>query len=82
MNDEELSQFKEKVESMSFEESMAMLEQLVEKLESGGAELDESLDIYEKAVVLRNHCKSVLEDGKRRIRKIMETSGEITETDF
>ena len=54
----------------------------MEKLEAGGTDLDQSLEIYEKAVVLRNHCKEVLDDGQRRIKKILETSNGITETDF
>ncbi|MBO4763875.1 MAG: exodeoxyribonuclease VII small subunit [Candidatus Methanomethylophilaceae archaeon] len=61
---------------------MSQLERLVERLETGGADLNESLDIYEKAVILRNHCKAVLDDGQRRIKKIIESSGGITESDF
>ncbi len=82
MNQEECAKFKEEVDAMTFEESMSQLERLVARLEDGGTELDESLEIYEKAVVLRNHCKAVLDDGQRRIRKIIEASGEVTETDF
>lgn len=61
------------VENMTFEEAMAALEELVKKLEAGGIDLDESLGIYERAVALRNHCKKILDDGQRRIQKIMET---------
>ena len=82
MNEEENAKYTEEVGRMSFEESISQLEKLVEKLEAGGTDLDESLEIYEKAVILRNHCKSVLDDGQRRIKKILETSGGITEDDF
>ncbi|MBE6520627.1 MAG: exodeoxyribonuclease VII small subunit [Candidatus Methanomethylophilaceae archaeon] len=82
MNEEESAKFAEEVSKMSFEESIQQLESLVEKLEAGGTDLDQSLEIYEKAVVLRNHCKEVLDDGQRRIKKILETSNGITETDF
>lgn len=82
MNEEESAKFAEEVSKMSFEESIQQLESLVEKLEAGGTDLDQSLEIYEKAVMLRNHCKEVLDDGQRRIKKILETSNGITETDF
>lgn len=67
------------VEEMSFEESMDALEALVRRLEDGGIGLDESLRIYEQAVVLRDRCRAILEDGERRIRKIMETADGIRE---
>lgn len=64
----------ENVEEMTFEQSIDALEALVKRLEDGGIDLDESLRIYEQAVALRDHCRSILEDGERRIRKIMETA--------
>jgi len=82
MNEEESAKFAEEVSKMSFEESIQKLESLVEKLEAGGTDLDQSLEIYEKAVALRNHCKEVLDDGQRRIKKILETANGTTETDF
>lgn len=68
-----MSQDNTEIEKMTFEEAMNALEELVNRLEAGGIDLDESLEIYEKAVTLRNHCKKILEDGQRRIQKIMET---------
>ncbi len=73
----------ENVDEMSFEESIDALEGLVKRLEDGGIDLDESLKIYEQAVALRDHCKRILEDGERRIKKIMETAdGTVREEGF
>ena len=73
----------ENVEEMTFEQSSDALEALVKRLEDGGIDLDESLRIYEQAVALRDHCRSILEDGERRIRKIMETAdGSVREEEF
>lgn len=73
----------ENVEEMSFEESIDALESLVKRLEDGGIDLDESLKVYEQAVALRDHCRSILEDGERRIKKIMEAAdGSVSEQDF
>ena len=73
----------ENVEEMTFEQSIDALEALVKRLEDGGIDLDESLRIYEQAGALRDHCRSILEDGERRIRKIMETAdGSVREEEF
>ena len=73
----------ENVEEMTFEQSIDALEALVKRLEDGGIDLDESLRIYEQAVALRDPCRSILEDGERRIRKIMETAdGSVREEEF
>ena len=73
----------ENVDEMSFEESIDALEGLVKRLEDGGIDLDESLRSYEQAVALRDHCKRILEDGERRIKKIMETAdGTVREEGF
>ena len=77
-----MSDYKEEVEKMSFEESMKALEDLVRELENGGIDLDRSLKIYEKAVILRNRCQTILDDSERRIQKIMETANGTVREDF
>ncbi len=78
----DMEKFKEEVAGMSFEASMEQLEKLVQELEQGGTDLDRSLEIYEMAVVLRDRCKSILDDGQRRIQKIIETADGIRTEDF
>ena len=75
MNDEDVS-------SMTFEESLKALEELVDKLENGSLDLDKSLDIYENAIKLRDHCRKVLENSERRVQKIMETPDGIQKEDI
>ena len=77
-----MDDYAEQVKDMSFEESMEALEGLVKRLEGGGIDLDESLRIYEQAVALRDHCRSILEDGERRRRKILETADGVKEEDL
>lgn len=69
-----MSEFEDKVEKMNFEESIKALEELVKELEAGGIDLDRSIEIYEKAVILRNHCRKILDESERKIQKIMETA--------
>jgi exodeoxyribonuclease VII small subunit len=74
--------YEEEVQKMSFEESMNALEALVKELEAGGIDLDRSIEIYERAVILRNHCREILDDSERRIQKIMETANGVKKEDF
>lgn len=78
----DLEDYRQQVEGMTFENAMEELEGLVRELEQGGADLDRSLEIYERAVVLRDHCRAILDDGQRRIQKIMETADGVRTEDF
>ncbi len=77
-----MSDYAEEVENMSFEESINTLEGLVKELEAGGLDLDRSIEIFEKAVILRNHCRKILDESERKIQKIMESSGALKTEDF
>jgi exodeoxyribonuclease VII small subunit len=74
--------YEEEVQKMTFEESIKTLEDLVKELEAGGIDLDRSIEIYEKAVLLRNHCREILDESERRIQKIMESSGAVKTEDL
>ena len=52
---------------LTFEESLARLEQIVAALESGNLPLEESLKVFEEGVALARHCGRSLEDAERRI---------------
>jgi exodeoxyribonuclease VII small subunit len=70
------------IEKMTFEESLKALEELVDKLENGSLDLDKSLEVYESAIKLRDHCRDILEKSERRVQKIMETSEGIKKEDI
>ena len=63
-----------KPEEMTFEESLNKLNELVDKLENSGLDLDENIRIYEQAVVLRDRCRTILEESERKVQKLMETA--------
>jgi exodeoxyribonuclease VII small subunit len=70
------------IEDMTFEESLRALEELVEELEAGGLDLDESLEIYEKAIKLRDHCRKILEESERKVQRLMESTSGTERVDF
>ena len=66
----------------TFEENLAQLEELVRKLEAGNLDLDESLKIYEDAIVLREKCRKFLEESERKVQKLMETAQGVKKEEF
>ncbi len=56
--------------ALSFEEAMASLEQIVAKLESGNAPLEQSIELYTRGTQLKAHCEAKLKDAQAKIEKI------------
>jgi exodeoxyribonuclease VII small subunit len=75
-------QVQKKVEEMSFEESLSALEELVKQLETGGLDLDKSIEVYTKAIALRDRCRKILEESERKVEKLMETADGVKKGDF
>lgn len=59
----------EEIQSMSFEAAAAELDGIVEKLNSGSAQLDEMIALYEKGVALSDYCMKLLKEYDGRIEK-------------
>jgi exodeoxyribonuclease VII small subunit len=55
---------------LNFEQALRALEEIVHKLESGEAPLDESIALYERGNQLRALCQQRLDAAKTRIDAI------------
>lgn len=67
------------VETLSFEDALVELENIVRSLESGDAPLDSSIAAYERGVKLKTHCENKLRDAQAKIEKIsVQADGTIT----
>jgi exodeoxyribonuclease VII small subunit len=58
-----------------FEKSLAELEALVERLESGDLPLEESLKAFERGVTLTRECQSALEAAQARVEILTRSQG-------
>lgn len=58
------------IASLSFEQALAALEDIVQRLEAGNVDLEESIDIYTRGNQLRAHCEAKLATAQARIEKI------------
>ena len=58
-------------ENMTFEVSMARLEQIVRTMERGDAPLEESLKLFQEGTELVRNCGKLLEEAELQVKKIM-----------
>lgn len=58
------------IAALSFEAALKELEQIVDRLEKGTVELEESIAIYARGAALKAHCSELLKSAEQRIEKI------------
>ena len=73
---------KENNKDNNFEEKIKKLEDVVNALEKGDMNLDESLTKFEEGMKLSKECNKMLEDAEKKITVLLEKDGEIEETEF
>ena len=57
------------------EKSLAELEKIVERLETGELSLDESLKQFERGVALTRQCQSALRAAEQKVEILLRKSG-------
>jgi len=65
-----------------FEQALAELESLVERLESGELNLDQSLQQFKRGVELTRHCQGVLEQAQQIVEKLLDPDDEASAAPF
>ena len=71
-----------KDKKLTFEESIKKLEHIVDQLESGEIDLEKSVELYEKGMVLKNNCDEKLKKVELQIKKIKLENNKIKKEDF
>ncbi|MDF2839756.1 MAG: Exodeoxyribonuclease small subunit [Clostridia bacterium] len=64
---------------MNFELTLARLEEIVKKLESGNVSLDESIEIYQEGITLAKNCSTMLEEAEGKVLAIVNKEQDIIE---
>lgn len=59
------------VDSLSFEDAMRELEEIVRRLEGGQAKLEEAMESYARGTALRTHCERKLAEAESRVQAIV-----------
>lgn len=66
--------------ALDFEEVYRRLEETVERLESGGLGLEESIALYERGMRLAHRCKVLLDAAELRVSELQhEFAGDASE---
>lgn len=58
-----------------FEDALAELEQLVNRLEQGDISLEESLKSFERGVILTRTCQQALQEAEQKVQILIEKNG-------
>ena len=65
-----MSDEKEDLKNLSFEEALTKLENIVRELEGGRIKLDDAVSAYEQAVSLKKLCQEKLQAAALKVEKI------------
>lgn len=65
-----------KTDVLSFEQALARLTALVEKLESGQLPLEESVAAFEEGVKLTRRCEALLDSADQRLQVLNKKENE------
>jgi len=71
-----------KKNALPFEQSLAELQSLVERLEGGELSLEEALAAFEQGVKLTRDCQDALNQAEQKVKMLLEKDGELKEVPF
>ncbi|PLX66170.1 MAG: exodeoxyribonuclease VII small subunit [Denitrovibrio sp.] len=66
---------------VSFEKKVKNLEEIVEKLESGDMEIEETLTLFQDGMKLGKDCRKMLDEIEDKVNKVLSAEGDDVETE-
>jgi exodeoxyribonuclease VII small subunit len=69
-------------DELSFEDALANLEEIIQRMESGEAPLDSLVTHYQTGVKMLKLCREKIEGAEIKIKEVQEKDGEFIEKDF
>lgn len=73
---------KKKLENLSFEESLNELDTIVQSLEQGDLNLEESMALFERGLNLSQLSQVKLQAAEQKVQILLEKNGTTKLTDF
>ena len=67
------------MKDINFETSMEQLEKIVQELEKGDLNLDDSIKKFEEGMKISKDCNKFLEEAEKKITVLINENGEIKE---
>ena len=56
----------------NYEDQINALKEIIEKIETGDAGLEESLKLYEKGIAIMKKCEKILEEAELKITELQD----------
>jgi exodeoxyribonuclease VII small subunit len=73
---------KKKTDKIDFESALKELETLVEQMEQGDISLEQSLENFERGIVLTRACQKALQEAEQKVQILTQKQGEDTVEEF
>ncbi len=73
---------KKKLENLTFEESLNELDTIVQNLEQGDLDLEESMTLFERGLTLSKLSQNKLKTAEQKVKILLEQNGEQQLHDF
>lgn len=67
---------------MNFEENIEQLEKVVQELESGNLNLEDSIKKFEDGINLSKKCNEILEEAEKKITVLVKKDDKVEEEKF
>ncbi|ADD68666.1 exodeoxyribonuclease VII, small subunit [Denitrovibrio acetiphilus DSM 12809] len=65
----------------NFEKKIKNLEEIVEKLESGELDIEETLELFQDGMKLGKDCRKMLDEIEEKVNKVLSAEGSKVETE-
>ena len=69
-------------DDLSFEQALANLEEIIQRMESGEAPLDSLITHYQTGVKMLKLCREKIEAAEMNIKEVQEKDQELIKKDF
>lgn len=70
------------MKEVNFETNMEQLEKIVQDLEKGDLNLDDSIKKFEEGMKISQECNKFLENAEKKITVLINNNGNIEEENF
>ena len=67
---------------MNFEENVEQLEKVVQELENGNLNLEDSIKKFEEGMAISKKCNETLEEAEKKITVLIKKDDGVEEEDF
>ena len=67
---------------MNFEENVEQLEKVVQELENGNLNLEDSIKKFEEGMAISKKCNEILEEGEKKITVLIKKDDGVEEENF